>query len=531
MGPQIRERIMRQSFDAIVIGSGLGGLTAAALCARAGLKVLVLERNHNFGGAATVYRHHGLCIEASLHECDGFDEDDPKMPLLRALGLDQSLALVDIGDLYEVRGGIVGEPFRLPRGPEAALAAAIARFPQHTAAIEEYFRRLTTLRGAVSFAARHQDDRNWWLTHAPEAVRKLWPLLRDGRASVAEVMDELFGADEAVKLALAANFGYYHDDPGRMLFLRYAIPQASYLIGGGHYIKGGSQALSDALVSAIKQAGGTLEARREADALLIENGRIAGVGHHAQYGGDQRIDRAPMVFGNAAPQVLAQMLPEANRAAFMAPYAKRRSSISLWTVSLGLSRPAREFGVGSYSNFILPDWMQSLSQIRDASAILGGEPNQRLPPYVFVDYGQIDSGLNPAGPHLVSFCGGDRLENWSAPSAEQKKPRKEKWLDAFITDIDRYFPGIAGAVVHKEMASADTMHRFLNTPGGAVYGFAPEGTLGEAIRQGPRSAIGGLWLASAYTSSGGFTGAMIGGGQAASQAMREAGARIKTASA
>jgi all-trans-retinol 13,14-reductase len=513
---------MREEIDAIVIGSGLGGLTAGALCARAGLRVLVLERNDTFGGAATVYRHHGLSIEASLHETDGFDEDDPKLPLIRALGLDRDLELVDIGDLYEVRGGVVGEPFRLPHGLEAARAAATARFPRHTAGLEEYFRRLSTLRGAVSFAARHQDDRNWWLTHAPEALRKLWPLLRDGRATVTEVMSELFGADEAVKLALAANLVYYHDDPDQMLFLRYAIPQASYLIGGGHYFRGGSQALSDRLVALIQQAGGALLAGREADALYVENGRIAGVGHQARNGSDRRLDRAPMVFGNAAPQVLAKMLPEKNRASFLAPYASRRPSISLWTASLGLSRPAREFGVGIYSNFLLPDWMRSLSQMREASAVMGGEPDLRLPPYVLVDYGQIDSGLNTTGARLVTLCGADQLENWSMLNAEARKTRKEKWLDALITDIDRYYPGIAGAVTHREMATAETMHQFLNTPGGAVYGFAPEGTLIETIRQGPRTAIDGLWLASSYTSGGGFTGAMIGGGQAASQAMREA---------
>ena len=77
----------------------------------------------------------------------------------------------------------------------------------------------------------HQEDPGWWLRHAPEAVRRVWPLLREGRASVGEVLGELFGADEAVKVALAANLSYYHDDPDRMSFLSYAIPQASYLDG------------------------------------------------------------------------------------------------------------------------------------------------------------------------------------------------------------------------------------------------------------------------------------------------------------
>jgi choline dehydrogenase-like flavoprotein len=103
---------MRSEFDAIIIGSGLGGLTGA-VCAKAGLRVLVLERSERFGGAATVYRHNGLAIEVSLHEMDGFDDDDPKMPLIRLLGLDRSLQFADVGDLYEVRGAVIGDPFVL----------------------------------------------------------------------------------------------------------------------------------------------------------------------------------------------------------------------------------------------------------------------------------------------------------------------------------------------------------------------------------------------------------------------------------
>ena len=516
---------MSREFDAIVIGSGLGGLMAGAICAHDGLRVLVLERNEGFGGAATVYRHNGLAIEASLHEIDGFDADDPKLPLIRSLGLDRTLQFVDVGDLYEVRGAAIGAPFVLPHGFAAALAAAIARFPQHKAGLEEFFRRLTALRGAVSMAAQHADDGRWWLTHAPQALRRLWPLLRNGRASLGEVMHELFGADEAVKLALAANLVYYHDDPDTMRFLHFAIPQASFLTGGGHYVRGGSQALSDQLAALIKQAGGDLQSGREADALLLDSVGVAGVGHHARGGGDPRIDKARLVFGNAAPQALAGMLPEKSRAAFLAPYADRGQSISLWTASLGLKRPAHDFGVRRYSTFILPDWMRSLAQMREAAAIMGEPPGARMPPYVFVDYGQIDSGLNQGGPALVSFCGADRLENWAALDAGAKKARKEKWLDCLVADIDRQFPGVAGALAHREMATAETMQQYLNTPGGAVYGFAPAATLREVVARGPRTPIAGLWLASAYAHGGGFTGAMIGGAQAARRAMREVKAR------
>jgi phytoene dehydrogenase-like protein len=512
---------MPRTFDCIVIGSGLGGLTAGALCARAGLKVLVLERNDSFGGAAATYRHQGLTIEASLHEIDGFDEGDPKKPLLQALGLERDLTFVEIGDIYEVRGGLLGEPFQLHRGLDTALAGAVARFPEHKRGLEEYFRRLWAARQAISTAALHRYDRIWWILHAPETLRHLWTLLRDGIATVGEVMTDLFGADERVKLALCANLGYYHGDPDQFRFLRYAIPQASYIAGGGHYVRGGSRVLADRLAALIWEAGGELESGREADEILLADGKVSGVGHHSKGGGDRRTDEARAVLGNAAPHVLATMLPESQRAAFLAPYAGRSLSISLWTVSLGLSRPARDFGVCSYSTFIIPDWMQRFSQMREMAGIMGQEPGAKMPLYVFVDFHQIDSGLNEGPPYLVSFCSSDRLDNWTPLDPAARKARKEAWTRALIADIDRHFPGIADAVVHHEMSTAETMRDYLNTPGGAVYGFSPDMDAPGAFPPGPRTAIPGLWLSSAFTLSGGFTGSMLGGALAATEAMQQ----------
>ena len=143
---------MTRRFDAIVVGSGLGGLTAGALYARTGRRILVLERNDSFGGAATVYQHDGLAIEASLHEMDGLDEGDAKTPLLHSLGLDRKLPFVDVGDLYEVRGPLIGAPFALPHGMDAAYTALAARFPRHADALHAYFQRIAAVREAVRFA-------------------------------------------------------------------------------------------------------------------------------------------------------------------------------------------------------------------------------------------------------------------------------------------------------------------------------------------------------------------------------------------
>jgi all-trans-retinol 13,14-reductase len=72
------------------------------------------------------------------------------------------------------------------------------------------------------------------------------------------------------------------------------------------------------------------------------------------------------------------------------------------------------------------------------------------------------------------------------------------------------------------MASARTMSHYLNTPGGAVYGFASDAATMTPKYMTPRTPIAGLWLASAFVSGGGFTGAMLGGAAAARAALRHA---------
>lgn len=89
-------------------------------------------------------------------------------------------------------------------------------------------------------------------------------------------------------------------------------------------------------------------------------------------------------------------------------------------------------------------------------------------------------------------------------------------MDSIVKDIDRQFPGIAGAIVQREMSTAATFHHYLNTPGGGVYGFAPET---RGFKPMSTTAIAGLYLASAFSGGDGYTGAILGGGWAARAAM------------
>ena len=89
------------AFDAVVIGSGLGGLTAAALLAKAGRKVCVIERNHSVGGAASAFKKGALTIEPALHQtADPRDPGEPKHAILKELGLLDEIEWIPVSPFY-----------------------------------------------------------------------------------------------------------------------------------------------------------------------------------------------------------------------------------------------------------------------------------------------------------------------------------------------------------------------------------------------------------------------------------------------
>ncbi len=516
---------MDNHYEAIVIGSGLGGLTAGALITDAGHRVLVLEQNDAFGGAATTYHRGAMTVEASLHETtDPRTTADPKGEIFEALDLYQDVEFVPVGDFYEVRCPLIGAPLSLPHGTEALGRCLTERFPHEADSIHRFLKKVAAIERALRIIMEKHDGM-WWLAHGAELPLRLWSVLRDMRSSLSQVLERYFGDNEAIKFALAANLTYYSDDPDRMWWLMYAVAQGGFFHGGGNYLKGGSQVLSDRLVDRIRGGGGeALAGQTAVEILLGEQGAVSGVRYRPRAGGDSTVAHAPLVFANAAPHVIENMLPRVQRDQFMAPYRDKPLSITLFSITLGLSKRPAELGTRAYSTMIIPPWMERLTDFKRCAALLAGLPGGRFPALGIVDYSRIDSGLVDGALFPVSIVGLDRLENWEGLSDTQYNARKNAWLDAVIERLDKEWPGFADAVVQKDMATARTMHHYLNTPGGALYGFAPE--VPDRLPftgppRTPRTSIRGLWLASAYAGAGGFSGAMGAGATAAKAALHE----------
>ncbi len=513
------------AFDAVVIGSGLGGLTAAALLAKAGRNVCVIERNHSVGGAASAFRNGALTIEPALHQtADPHYPGDPKHWILKTLGLLEEIESIPVSPFYSVKGGPIGDIFDLPVGFDAARHALSKRFPKSA---EGFAKLLGAMEHVVDAAAELMEAReDHSLGRLIHGLFEARGLVGDWRASTADVFERNLGADEAAKYAIGANLGYYADNPRRLAWPYFAIAQGGFLKAGGRFIKGGSRVLSVKLAKVVTAAGGKVLLGREAEGIGLDgSGHPAFVTHvDPKTKEDEQRVEARQVFANCAPHVLAPMLPDAERAKIEGIYLGRPLSLSLFSAHFGLAVPPVRLGLDRYTEIVLPDGATSFDQAAESGRLLASDPGNRLPGYGFVNYGAIDSGLNDGGPALVSVAGIDRLDNWSGLSPQQEKDRRERWLDAFQNALDRDFPGFGAAVVERMFLNARSMANFMNVPDGALYGFAPlpyEHGIWAGVPGSPRTPIPGLYLASSFTGGGGFSGTMMGGADAARIAMKE----------
>ena len=491
-------------YDVVVIGAGLGGLTAGALLAKGGKKVLLLERHYRPGGCATVFKRKGFDIEVGLHELDGLAGRDFKLKLFEELGVFEKLQFIKVPEFYRFAKGDVD--ITCPHGYDEAVNAYVRKFPHEEKGIRKFFGRIKAINADLKRFPRS----GVWAALAAFLMPVLYPPLKFGSTTpLGEYMDSVI-SDEDVKLALLANLGYYSDDPYTASMLYYSVAQMSYLSGGGHFIKGGSQKLSDHLAGIITSNGGEVKLRHEAKRIVVKEGRVAGVEYVrvSGEGGKVHLAECRFVAANASiPDVVNKLAPEV----FEDDYKKKVNSLkiacSFFCVYLGFNKTPKELGNMAYSTFVVDEKVLSLAEFKDPEK--NGLADKG---YTFVDYSQIDSGLAPEGKSVGVIVTLDYLFRWEGLSKEEYQAKKEKQASDLVDRLEKLIPGIKDHIEYMEAATPVTMKRFTANPRGAAYGFAQTPEQAGVNRLQNESPVKGLYYCSAWgMPGGGFSGAMYAG--------------------
>lgn len=492
-------------YDAIVIGSGLGGLTAGAKLAREGKKILLIERHGLLGGFASSFRRKGSRMEVALHEMDGLDPDDPKMKIFQELGVFDHVTFLPLPSFYRFRGN--GKDFTLPHNPENAAKLLEKEFPDEKEAIAGYFATIISLSDEIR---RFAQVKGGVASLGAEFPKKFPGIVKFATISVGVFLDELT-ENETLKLALAGNIGYYHDDPYELNMYIYAVAQSSFYKGGGHFIQGGSQELSDYLGRFIQEHGGEICINHEVQEIIIENDQATGV-RYCQITpkqGDIQEARAPLIVANAAlPIVIDKMLPPEVAKPLKETWGNWQPGPSASSLYLWFKTPPKSLGNQTYNTVLMAPSGGTLKGL--VGNTYSSDARKRL--MIFTDYSMVDSRLAKEGKGVgvVTFL--DKLKDWEGLSDEEYASRKAQVTEGVLAQLEGLIPGIVDQIELTELATPKTIVHYTANPQGSIYGYAQ--TLNQSVPTRPphKTPVPGLFLASAWSRpGGGFSGAIMSG--------------------
>lgn len=477
------------TYDIIIIGGGLGGLTAGAKLAGEGRSVLLLEQHDRPGGCATTFKRKDFMMEVGLHEMDGLHPADGKHKIFDELGVYDGVEFLPLPEFYRFKNDRMD--MVMPHSKEEAVLLLKKQWPDQSDGIDKYFERLINAR-RINILERDKPD-----------------------ISIGEYLDSIF-TNEDIKLFLLGNLGYFHDDPYTLSLRYFSIAEGAYFQGRANYIKGGSQNLSNRLVDIIREHGGKVLMNHEVTSICTEKDKVTSIsfknnlpGNHAEIKAS-----AEQYIANAALANIADMLDDAHGAALRKQIRPHQIGASLLTVYFGFSKPLKEIGSKHYSTFVYDDSVRSQKDI-----LQNNHSDFNTRSYTFVDYSQVDAQLAPPDKSVGAICAIDYTEDWESLSRDEYKKKKKEVADIFISRLDKLIPGLKDIVEYVEVGTAATVKRYTLNPKGAVYGFAqnPGRTALNGI-----NGLDNIHIASAWGKfGGGFSGAIFCGYMTAMDIIRK----------
>lgn len=474
-------------YDVIIIGSGIGGLGTAYFLGKYGLKVLVLEKNRQYGGALQIFSRDKQILDVGVHYVGSLGPKESLGRYFRAWGIYDSLQFEALSqEGYDRILFSNEEPILFAQGFENHAESLMQRFPHDKEGIEKYVEHLKNIPADFPFYNFHYGKvdplSNPYLgQNANSYIHKLVkdPLLRKA----------LFGAGILYDYRASSTSLYTH-----------SIIQSSYVQSAWKFKRGGAQIVKY-LVQNCKNLG--VEFRNYAQVVKIITNSEGVCGVELQEG--EQI-KSRQVVSNIHPALTYKLLDDTGRVrkSYIDRISNLENSLSCFSAQFVMKRESFPYqNFNSYIHHGNDEYLRSRSVQQLGIFPSLDETDQRFANIInvmtYMDFSEVQEWAHTfrTEPHYTEGRG---------KGYEEFKKRKEEEI---IKIIDQYYPNFSTSIEAIYSSTALTLRDYLNTPNGSMYGVIHDSNYPASTVFSPKTKVPGLYLVGQSLNLHGILGTSI----------------------
>nr|CAB3265527.1 all-trans-retinol 13,14-reductase [Phallusia mammillata] len=535
----LRPELIPSNIDAIIIGSGMGGLTCAGMLARAGKRVLVLEQHGRIGGCTHTFKEKGFEYDIGIHYIGNMEAGSINRCLLDLL-TDGNLKWISLCDDFDSvvidKEGKTPRKFTITKGRQEQKNLLIKQFPDEKTSIDKYFAILKDCSAAASLYCV--------LKIFPLFIWKLFFMLKLHKiffkryayltqTSLKQVLDELTDNEE-LKCVLAYSFGDYGCVPSRAPFLMHGMLINHFARTGGYYPYGGASEIAFQMVPGIESAGGRVLARARVDQILFDDGKACGVKLATSTVCPGMEIKAPIVISDCGIYNTYQsLLPTniKNQYGLFDDIQWVEKGLACFQIMVGLKGTSEDLDLEA-KNYWIYTTEDVESEMKDYLNLSKEEAANAKIPLLFVSFPSAkDPSWNERYPGkstcvIVTFSKTEWFDEWTGDDVKRRGLIYDNLKKTFINQawdqVLNLFPHLKDKVEVISGGSPLSHMHYINSMHGEIYGVNHNKErfyMENAANLRPKTPIPGLYLCGQDVFTAGMIGSALGGVLAASEVL------------
>jgi len=494
-----------QHYDAIIIGSGIGGLTTAVFLSKVyKQKVLVLEKHFVAGGQTHdfIRTHNGKKYrwDVGVHYIGEMKKNLFSRKLFDFL-TDNKLKWQKMPYYFE-KFVYPDFSFKQASNPKDFQKDLIQKFPDEEVAILQYFKDV-------------KNAPKWYQSKIsksfmPTVVSKLSNLFSKNYEHLAlqttqEYMDAHFKNDQ-LKALLTSTWGDYGLPPEKSAFVIHCLVVRSYLFGG-YFPVGGAGEIAKNMIPIIEKQGGKVLTGVSVTEIIIEKGKAKGV-KTLKSEKETNIYSDVIISDTGAYNTYIKLIPEDIPIPFRDEIKEATGNLSSMTLHIGFKENPKKLGVEGENIWIFSSYNHN-QVYRDSM-------KQEKIRSAFVSFPSLkDKNATNHTAEIIAFTNYDLYQKWKDSTwlkrDESYKKHKEALIKELLDFTEKQIPGFKNIVDFADLATPLTMEFFTNWEKGSFYGIPPTPDRFKYKWIGSKTPIKNLYLTGTDAGTLGVLGALMGG--------------------